>query len=142
MFYESLFVPPGADPFPKSIIDEPHLARYYLDWGRAGDHCHILEVDGSEVGAIWTRLFTTADPGYGFVADDVPELGIALQSDWTGQGIGSKMMTYHLDYLKKNGCERVSLSVDVRNPAYRLYLRLGFEIVSQKGDSGVMAISI
>ena len=33
MLYEALFVPKGQLPFPKSIIDQPEMAKYINQWG-------------------------------------------------------------------------------------------------------------
>ena len=37
MLYESLYVPEGEQPFAREIIEEPFMAKYVQDWGRAGD---------------------------------------------------------------------------------------------------------
>lgn len=141
MFYESLFVPPGADPFPLSLIDEPHLAKYHLDWGREGDLCHIALMKEIKVGAIWSRYFTSNNPGYGYVSDDIPEFGIATHSDWRAMGIGSALIERHFTALRAaEKCSGVSLSADLRNRAVRLYERTGFQEVSREGDSVVMVL--
>ena len=39
--YEALFVPEGAEPFPRSILQDPHLKIYTEAFGeQAGDYCH------------------------------------------------------------------------------------------------------
>ena len=136
MQYEAFFVPPGADPFPESILDEPHIVKYHVGFGtRAGDVGVIAEAsDGRRLGAAWVRRVQ----GYGFVDADTPELGIAVAVGSRGIGIGTALMQELLRLVP-----RCSLSVDTRNPAMRLYERLGFETVSTGGEfSATMLIDL
>ena len=134
MQYLALFVAPGEPPLPNAVVDEPGIARYYVGFGdRPGDLGRIAEIDGRPVGAAWVRNFTSDDPGYGFVDDDAPELAIAVLADRRGTGIGTSLLESLLSEL-----DRVSLSVDRRNPARRLYERVGFVEWRRAGDSVVM----
>ncbi len=67
----------------------PESRKYLEGWGRPGD-AGVIAVDdgGRPLGAAWCRLFPPDDPGYGFVAPDVPELSIGVHADARGQGIG------------------------------------------------------
>jgi len=48
MFYTALHVPEGADPFPKSIIEAPNLAKYIANWGRPDDIALVAEQFGAD----------------------------------------------------------------------------------------------
>lgn len=127
MQYEALFIPPGAEPFPRSIVDEPGIARYYVGFGtEPGDDGRIAETAaGTPIGAAWVRQVE----GYGFVDDETPELGIAVVGDRRGDGVGTRLLASLLA-----ATPRCSLSVDDRNPALQLYERMGFERVRRDGD--------
>ncbi|MDX2153620.1 MAG: GNAT family N-acetyltransferase [Bryobacteraceae bacterium] len=122
MLYLALFVPPGQPPIPRAVLLQPAISRYVRDWGRrAGDSGVIAVLNGLPVGAAWLRLFSAADPGYGFVDETTPELTVAVLPDHRGQGTGTLLLTS----LLRTG-PSACLSCDPANPAYRLYLRLGF----------------
>ena len=72
---------------------DPEIARYVADWGRAGDVA-LCALDRREepVGAVWYRQFTAAEPGYGYVSDDVPELAIRGFPECRGQRVGSLLL--------------------------------------------------
>jgi ribosomal protein S18 acetylase RimI-like enzyme/predicted O-methyltransferase YrrM len=135
MVYEALYVPAGQPPFPEAVLDRPDIRHYYLGFGRRpGDIGRIAETGAGEpVGATWVRQLTSADPGYGYVDDDTPELTIAVTAPYRGAGVGSALLA---DLLVE--VPRCSLSVDVRNPARSLYERFGFEKVGGSGDSLTM----
>ena len=88
-------------------------------------------------GGFW-RYFQTDAPGYGFVAEDVPEVGIGLVPGWRGMGIGTRLMRALQDEAVTRGIPRLSLSVDHENPAQRLYERVGFKVVGGYDDEIVM----
>ena len=135
MQYLALFVPPGVEPFSTSVVDEPHITRYYRGFGmRPGDAGRIaIDAAGRPIGAAWVRRSTADDPSYGYVDDDTPELGIAVVDDRRGQGIGAALLAELL--AEVGDC---SLSVDRRNPAARLYERLGFVVWHEEDDTLTM----
>jgi len=60
----------AADHWP----DDDGPRRYVEGFGRPGDGGVIAEEDGVPAGAAWYRLLPASDAGYGYVADDIPEL--------------------------------------------------------------------
>ena len=129
MQYEAFFVPPGAAPYPRSIVGEEAILPYHADFGsRVGDVGVAAEVPTVELlGAAWVRHVPN---GYGFVAEEIPELGIAVVASARGRGIGSALLAALVDRVPT-----LSLSCDVRNPAMRLYRRFGFELVRMDGEN-------
>ncbi len=87
------------------------------------------------VGAAWLRLIQ----GYGFVAEDIPELTIAVLPAYRGRGIGTALLTQLIDEAAQS-FQGISLSVVGENPAINLYRRLGFEIVRPDGASFTMVL--
>ena len=122
MLYLALFVPPGAPPFPRSILDEPSIDCYLRGWPRRlGDVGLIAVLDDTPVGAAWLRRFTPDAPGYGFVDAATPELTVAVLEAYRNRGIGMQLIA-----ALKERVPRISLSCDPANPACRLYQRAGF----------------
>ncbi len=137
----AIYVPPGTPPPDRALLDEPRIAAYYQNWGRAGDFgfAGLAGEDGAQpVGAVWLRLFPAEAPGYGSVSPDIPELSIALTPPYRGQGLGTRLLTAALDEAARRGFTAVSLSVSPPNPALHLYTRAGFEPVHSEDDSIVM----
>ena len=123
MLYLALFIPAAEPPLARSVLRNPEIARYVDGWGtRCRDTGLIALVDNSPVGAAWLRWFPASDPGYGFVDESTPELSVAVLPAHRGKGIGSLLLERLLD-----GVPATSLSCDPANPAWRLYLRLGFK---------------
>jgi GNAT superfamily N-acetyltransferase len=131
MLYASIFVPPGATPLDPSILRHPSIARYLTGRGRHGDEGIIATLGRRKVGAAWFRLYTSEEPGYGFIDESIPELVVAVVERFRGLGIGTALME-RLVALTKGKYPALSLSVDPLNPAVRLYSRLGFEPVSER----------
>ena len=127
MMFQALFVRAGDEPFLRSVLDEPAIRRYYAGFGEVGTDAGVAAVVGGEVvGACWFRLFAGDDRGYGWVADDVPELTIALAPGYRGQGFGTKLLHAVLAIAVEMGFGSISLSVDPDCPARRVYERAGF----------------
>jgi ribosomal protein S18 acetylase RimI-like enzyme len=92
------------------------------------------------------RLLSGAEKNYPAVADDVPELAIAVLPQYIGQGIGALLLARLLDDARAL-YPAVVLSVRATNPARRLYERLGFVVVDTivnrvGGESAVMLRSL
>ena len=138
MLFTALFIPPGEPMLPKETVGHPDLLKYYHDWGRMGDIGVLAKANGVPIAACWSRLFPPESPGYGFVAPGVPELTIAVQADWRNKGIGQKMLDLLCEDNKAEGFKSLCLSVDKRNKAHRLYQRLGFDVLEEKGTAFTM----
>jgi ribosomal protein S18 acetylase RimI-like enzyme len=112
----------------ESIRSRPDLAHYVEQWGRPGDDGVVATASAGEpVGAAWVRLLTAEhrlDPA--FVADDVPELAIAVEAGHEGRGVGSMLLD---GLLARVGDRPIVLTARATNPAIRLYERFGFEVV-------------
>ena len=133
--YEAIFVPEGAAPPDRSIIEQPELSLYYEDFGSGpADHCLVAEVDGKVVGAVWTRIMND----YGHVDDDTPSFAISLYKEYRGQGIGTAMMRKMLALLKAQGYKRASLAVQKANYAVRMYEAVGFKMVDENDEEYIM----
>lgn len=130
MLHESIHVEPGESRPPRETLQTGPLAHYLAGWGRQGDRAVIAEQRGDPVGAAWFRLLPAHDRGYGYVADDIPELGLAVRQEWRRKGVGTLLLTELIARARADGYRGLSLSVDPRNRAVRLYERLSFAYVA------------
>lgn len=139
MLYQSLYVPEGFGPFPKEIIRRPDIAKYIENWGKDGDIAFIA-VDSKtamSVAAVWLRLLQGSQKGYGYVNDETPEVGVAVLSDYRGQGIGRQLLERLFEEAVTT-YDAISLSVSKGNPAQKLYTQLGFIVVAEDETSVTM----
>ncbi len=118
--------------------DEGSPYRYVYNWGRRGDAGVIALDDLAPVGAAWYRLFRASNPGYGFVDETTPELAIAVLPTRRGRGHGQELLAALLERAGAEGHTALSLSVELGNPAIRLYERFGFRPVRHEDDTLVM----
>lgn len=141
--YTALAWNPERDlPPPDATLEHPEAARYHDGWGRAGDR-GVIATDAREVvGVAYCRLFTEEDHGYGYIDEATPEVAVGVRDDSRGRGIGAELLTRLAEAAKASGIERLSLSVEARNPARRLYERLGYRTVSVDGDAVRMVVGL
>jgi ribosomal protein S18 acetylase RimI-like enzyme len=135
--YEAIFQKEGEPRLPKAIINEPSIRVYIEEWGRPGDLCLVALADGEYAGAVWTRLLSGDIKGFGYIDDSTPEIAISLY-----KGIGTALMRAMIQRLKACGYSRVSLSVTKRNPAHRLYRKLGFSVAAEPNDDYLMVLDL
>lgn len=132
MLYQAIFVPEGHDPLPEDVIKHPSLSKYIENWGKdLYDVAFVAEMEDILVGAIWGRLFTKDNKGFGFTDEETPELSMAVKPEFHGKGIGTKMFDAIVSEYQKSGVMYLCLSVDKANAAVRLYQRHGFETVDE-----------
>jgi ribosomal protein S18 acetylase RimI-like enzyme len=141
-FYAARWRPGQENDSRESVLSDDHVARYVEGWGRPGDTGFVADERGQPVGAAWLRLFARERPGYGFIDTTIPELSIAVVPARRGSGIGLALLTATLDAARQAGHPAVSLSVEVDNPAQRLYERVGFKKVGRVGGSWTMRIDL
>ena len=133
--YEAIFIPEGAEPPARDIIEKPELRVYTDDFGsRRGDHCLVADVGGKVVGAVWTRIMND----YGHVDDETPSFALSLYREYRGQGIGTQLMVKMLELLKRQGYERASLAVQKANYAVKMYRDVGFKTVDENEEEYIM----
>jgi ribosomal protein S18 acetylase RimI-like enzyme len=82
----------------------------------------IIVVDNAAAG----RLYVHRRP------DEIRIMDIALLPDFRGRGIGTLLLQQLLEEGKLSS-RRVTIHVEIFNPALRLYERLGFSKVSETG---------
>jgi GNAT superfamily N-acetyltransferase len=113
----------------RRVLSAPPTAHYVAGWPLDRDLGVIAEADGAAVGAAWLRFLPAADPGYGFVAPDVPELTIGVAADWRGRGVGRALLRALAGQAHSAGVRQISLSVERKNFAQKLYLSEGYQVV-------------
>lgn len=67
--YQAIYLPEGAPPPPHSVVDLPELQVYIAGFGtHSGDDCLVAEVEGTVVGAAWSRIMED----YGHIDSSTP----------------------------------------------------------------------
>jgi ribosomal protein S18 acetylase RimI-like enzyme len=129
--------PDKPTPTADQVMADPRYAMYLTGWPRQGDYGLIAE-QNEPVGAAWFRTFTEASHGYGFVAEDVPELSIAVVASRRREGIGRRLLVDLVNASLAQGYSAISLSVSEDNPARALYEATGFALTEKQGKSWTM----
>lgn len=112
------------------VLSAPGTARYIAGWPRETDLGAVAEAGGNPIGAAWLRFFPESDPGYGFVAPDVPELTIGVVAHWRGQGAGRALLRAIAGQARAARVGRISLSVERKNFARELYVSEGYRVAA------------
>jgi hypothetical protein len=98
---------------------------------------------GLPLGACWLRYRPVSNPGYGYVAADIPELTLAVRRDARGQGIGRALLRAIAAAARAAGLTSLSLSVEHANTiAARLYRSEGWRIVKSEIDADTMLLDL
>jgi len=129
--------PDKPTPTAEQVMGDPRYALYLAGWPRQGDYGLVAQQDGP-VGAAWYRTYTEANHAYGFVAEDVPELSIAVIASRRHEGIGRRLLIDLIEASVAQGYPAISLSVAENNPARGLYEWTGFVPVEKHGGSWTM----
>ncbi len=82
----------------------------------------LIEVDGEPAG----RLYVHRGPS------DIRIMDIALAPAYRGRGIGTSLLRSLMDEADASG-RKLSIHVEMNNPARRLYDRLGFRPAGEHG---------
>lgn len=136
--YDAIFIPEDQKKPDKKIIKLPELSGYIKDFGKDTDHCLVAELNGELIGAIWSRIFSEDEKGFGFIDSKTPELSMSVVENYRKKGIGTKMLKAMLNKFTLLEYDQASLSVDKQNFAMRLYQKFGFETVKSDEKSATM----
>jgi ribosomal protein S18 acetylase RimI-like enzyme len=133
----------------EQLLADPHLAHYVTDWPRPSDFGTVAIDDGAGrggdgevLGAACCRLLDATDPGYGYLADDIPEVTIGVAPAHRGRGVGSALLVALIEQARVRGHRAISLSVEDSNRARALYERAGFTAVGRNGGSDTMRLHL
>lgn len=133
----AVWQPDKPTPSGDQVMADPRYAMYLAGWPREGDFGLVAE-QHEPVGAAWYRTYTEANHGYGFVAEDVPELSIAVIASRRHEGIGRRLLSDLIEASVAEGYQALSLSVAENNPARTLYESTGFVVIAKHGHSCTM----
>lgn len=82
----------------------------------------VVEVDGQRAGRLYVHRGRS----------DIRIMDIALAPAFRGRGIGTALLRSLMDEAQQSG-RKLSIHVEMNNPARRLYDRLGFEPTGEHG---------
>lgn len=127
MLYNAIYVEDNNQ-IPRDIIYKPELYKYIDNWDDEKDIGFIAvdKIDKKKLGAAWIRSFKEDNKGYGFIDENIPELSIAIYPEHRGRGLGTELIKQLFINMPED-IQAISLSVNIKNPAKRLYERLGFK---------------
>ena len=96
---------------------DAHYREHY-----AGASFDVIEVDGEPVGRLYVARWD----------DEIRIMDVAILPEHRGRGLGTRLLR---DLLAEGASsrKRVSIHVEMNNPALRLYERLGFAPVAETG---------
>jgi GNAT superfamily N-acetyltransferase len=127
---------------PADIIRDSGLNYLLEGWGRPGDAAVVGWVEAHTVGAAWYRHWNDAWHSYGYLDATTPELGIGVDSEWRGLGIGAALLEALIGVASRSDVTRLSLSVEGDNPAMALYEGFGFVRIEPVDGSWTMARAV
>jgi GNAT superfamily N-acetyltransferase len=144
MLVEAIGWDPARTRMEAAVVLGFHENKHYVEgWPRLDDVGVVAEdASGTPVGAAWLRFFTAADPGYGFIADGIPEVTLGVVADRRGEGIGTRLLAALEDEARRREIRTLGLSVEPANPARRLYERRGYRRVGGSGDAHTMRLDL
>ena len=102
----------------------------------------IGESDGEVLGAAWCRQLDATDPGFGYLADDIPAVTIGVSPAHRGRGVGRGPLAALIEQARARGHQAISLSVEDGNRARLLYGRAGFTGMGRNGGSDTMCLRL
>lgn len=140
--YQAIFIPEGATRPERSVIDLPEISKYIEDWDEYNDFGLLAFEDDKALGVIWGRKFSKEKHGYGFIDELTPEISMAVDFPYRNKGIGTILLQRIIDLARERGFNKLSLSVDRRNPAYNLYRRTGFIVARETEADYIMTLDL
>lgn len=129
-------------PMLSSFCEDAEFSKLLAGWGRRGDRAVIAEEGGIRVGAAWFRLWTSELHSYGFVDENVPEMGMAVRPDYRSRGLGHSLLDVLVQSARTDGFPALSLSVNPSNWARHLYESMGFRKVGESGTSWTLLLTL
>lgn len=124
------------------VETRPEFAHYARLHPARGDYGVVAEDEGANLAVAWAIFLPTTAPGYGFVDPETPELCLWVHESARRLGLGRRLLRAMQDQARQRGLSAISLSVEDRNPARRLYEQEGFSDVPGRRADGVLLWSV
>jgi GNAT superfamily N-acetyltransferase len=120
---EELAPVPWTDTEKTAFIEQQFEAQHsHYREHYAGASLDVVEWDRAPAGRLYVARWS----------DEIRIIDIALLPEFRGRGIGTRLITQLVDEGRRRR-KRVSIHVEKVNPALRLYKRLGFVVVGDRG---------
>lgn len=115
--------------------------QFYVGAWKPTDGVVVIDENlDNPAGGAWYMFGTEELHGSGFITEEIPELAIAVEKRYQGNGLGTTLLRRAAELAKERGCPGISLCVHEDNPgARRLYEREGFEFYATR-DGGYDAM--
>ena len=122
------------------LFTEPEIAKIFEHWGEIEGDFSLIAVDeqNNPIAAIWYRFFSEENQSYGFYDEQTPEIGLSVLEEYRSMGIGTTLMQSVIEHARREKIKKLSLSVDPKNYAIRLYEKFGFMKVGENGTAWTM----
>ncbi|MCD7978108.1 MAG: GNAT family N-acetyltransferase [Tannerellaceae bacterium] len=143
MLYETIYQPDENNLIPREVLQIPEVNAYIKNFGKQkDDYCLVADAAGEIIGAVWVRILSHPVKGYGYIDEETPEFAISLFKAYRNQGLGTRLMNAMILYLQEKGYRQTSLNVKKENYAVKLYLKVGFEIISEDEEDYLMLLDL
>ena len=143
LYYAAFWNTKKENPPIKAGLLIPEIKKILSEWGKTGDTAIIAEsTEGNKIGAAWYRFWNVENHSFGFVDENIPELGMAVIPESRGKGVGKKLLKALITEAKKQNVKALSLSVAKNNPATRLYKENDFEILEERSTDYLMTLKL
>lgn len=130
--YQALYVAEEEEPFPKEIVNEPHIRKYIKGIDLSREYGFLACEDDQVVGAIWGRFLSEKNPGYGYYKEFYPEITLSVLTEYQRKKIGTQLLACFIKEAEKRQLPGISLSVSYGNYAIKLYQSFGFQIIAER----------
>lgn len=129
-FYHGLYNQDEPPP-DRTILNRPNIQPYLTGFPGPGDIGFVAfhESTSEFAGVAYCRFLSPDFCGVGFYREAIPELSVGVMPAFRGEGCGTVLMSALLGETDRRGLD-VSLNCNPKNPAHRLYERLGFVTIS------------
>lgn len=120
------------------ILGTRDMGHYTELSTRRGDFGFVALHNDTPVGVGWALFLPQSNPGFGFVAPEIPEVSLWVDEPYRRQGIGRALIAALQHSARIRDLPGLSLSVEADNPAHALYESEGFSDVEEHASLGVM----
>ena len=104
------------------LLDQAALQHQHYVANYPGADLLVIGVDSAPIGRIYVYRS----------AREIRLMDIALLPEWRGRGIGGALLAELMAEARRSDSS-ITLHVEPDNPAQRLYRRLGFRLLEQRG---------